>query len=109
MKRYVERACTCSGGCLRECPVLWLVSHATPLTSFLAIEGCGARDYIVASLVRMLERPFNDLYLMFSCLRIATGDVVSFSLYGLILSCTHLLCYVVLFDFVFVVFLCFIS
>ena len=35
----------------------------------------------VASLVRMLARSFNDLYLMFSCTvvhqRRATGDVVS--------------------------------
>ena len=32
----------------------------------------------VASLVCMLERPFNDHYLIFSCIRRATGDVVKF-------------------------------
>ena len=38
-------------------------------------------SHIVASLVRMLKRPFNNHYLMFSCIRIrrATGDVVKFS------------------------------
>ena len=35
--------------------------------------------HIVASLVHMLERPFNDLYFMFSYLRRATGDMLSFS------------------------------
>ena len=33
---------------------------------------------IVASLVCMLERPFNKHYLMFLCIRRATGDVVKF-------------------------------
>ena len=35
-------------------------------------------SHIVASLVHMFERPFNDHSLMFLCIRRATGDVVKF-------------------------------
>ena len=30
------------------------------------------------TVVHAFERPFNDLYFMFSCIRRATGDLVSF-------------------------------